>query len=197
MNGTAASRKAGRIPVADVSFLALGIYREIGAGLQLMNSLEEGFRDRRIGESKVMIKRPFVQPLVNQGHFEQSLDFGGEAEKLVMFIEIKGFDTKWISHKCQFAFIAVIQRKRIHAPETFQTWFQAPVTYGVKNDFGVAGGAETITSLVFEYSAEFPVIEYLAIEHDQQPPVVGRHRLMAKRGQIENREAAVPKTDAA
>src|SRR4029077_7415114 len=92
--------------------------------------------------------------------------------------------TEAVSRPEQSALATVVDDERPHPVQAVQA-VRAPVPIGREQDFGVAGGAETVSRSP-QLVAQLDVVVDLTVEDDDELAVIGGHWLLTGRAQVKD-----------
>ncbi len=99
-----------------------------------------------------------------------------------------------IAGEHEFPALGVVEREGEHAAQPVEEPL-APVAPAVQQHLGVARRDE-VEALRLEFRPQRVKVVDLAVEDDPQAPVGRRHRLVAERREVDDREPAVAEADA-
>ena len=161
---------------------------------QFPGLLEDGARFGDVAEGKVFLDGAGVDVTLEAAMGKQRFEFRPEEEGAVVEQGVEQrFDAEPVSGEKQGFAVAVPEREGEHAAEAVDTAF-APGFPGVHDDFGVAAGMKRVAQRL-QFGDQFLIVVDFTVEDDADAVVFVVERLLAG-GQINDRQAAVAKTDA-
>ena len=138
--------------------------------------------------------RRFVDPHRHVRVGEQRLDLRPEYEMPPVAIVEQRLLARAIAREHEPAGAVVPQRDGKHAVDRLDEG-RAALLVQVDENFGVGLGPETM-ALPFELGAELAEVVDLAVEDHADRPVLVRHRLIRRGGQVDDPQAAEPEAGA-
>src|SRR5262245_23245374 len=131
---------------------------------------------------------------LDAGKREQPFDLRSENEIAVWRGVIERLDPQPVARAEEATAPPVPDRKSIHPLQSLQAIF-APMQIGLQQHFRIGVGIEAVTAR-FQLRPQFPEVVNLAVENYPGRAVGRGHRLKPAIRQIENRQTAMPESDA-
>ena len=161
-----------------------GVARE-----ELENAPENGPGRRDVGIGQVIVDRGKIDVPHDRGVRQERLHLGGEREVPRTVMVEEGFLPEAVTRGEERLALRVPEREREH---TVQLSEAVPSPDPVRDQEGLGVGArpERLTESL-QLRLDLRVVVDLAVEDDRQPSVLGRHRLVARGREVEDREPSV------
>ena len=160
-------------------------------GRQLADPGKGGLRRRHILQRQIMVDRGQIGHARHARPGEHSLDLRAEHKPGASTRPIERFFTDAISSQNQTSRAPVPQRQRKH-PAQPRKDPRSPGVPAIDDDLGVAAAAKRITQRR-QLAAEFCKVVYLAVVGNPDIAISARHRLMAGRREIDDRQSGMGK----
>ncbi len=175
------------VPVAGDIKLSVSIF-EIMGGRQLIDVLEKSFGCRGILKGQIIFQSRLVKFLDKIGVSQKSLYFRAEHERSVHLGVVHGLDSEKVPRTEKLFFDCIPYYKGEHPAQLVQKLF-AVLLIAVENDFGIGIAAEFM-SQIQQLPAYRLIVVYLAVEQENFCPVLVVHRLIPRRGDVDNAQPA-------
>ena len=125
---------------------------------------------------------------------EQRLDLGCEQEVVADLGVVDRLDAVAVAGQHELAARSVPDGEGEHAVQSLER-SKAPFLVGAQHDLGVRARAESVPDGL-ELPPQLAEVVDLPVEREHDPALVG-HRLVSRRGQVDDGQAAVTKADRA
>jgi hypothetical protein len=199
-DGAGAASRRGRI-VEQIA-PGVGAGGEDAARRQLEQAAVDGKRRRNVGSRGEHPHRASVDLVVEAVEATDRLELGGEDEASRRPAPVERLLAEAVAGKVELPVTPVPEGEGEHPDRLLQRRLEPPGGDALDQRLGVAvaapGDAVALraAAVFVELGAHRGVIVDLAVVDDHPAPVVRDHRLVAERGEIEDREAAMAETDA-
>ena len=137
----------------------------------------------------------WIEAALDQPARKDRAQLGCEHQRAAVPCEIKRLLAESVADQYQALFARVPNGECEHPLQTRKQPVDSPAPIAVDENFGVGARTETI-AMRDQFAAQFGEVVHLAVVNDPHRAVLARHRLMARRGKIDDGEPTVAQRDA-
>jgi len=183
-----------QIPVAMSPFLSPAADLDQTTRLDLFDPLEDGVRRGNVFVPEVRGERVPIHHWAPCRMIDECLGLRAKEQHAAAPAPIEWLNAQTVAHQGEASSPIVPKREREHPDELRHCPRYAPGLARFENDFCVRAAAKPMVSPPLEFALDLRKVVHLAVIGDHRASTRRDHRLVPRRRQVDDREAALPES---